>query len=1857
MPIFSDHRHAFILLAFSLIFISQSCNKDPLANQPSAQEISAYLTGYTSGQIGPKQPVRLQFAQPMVESTDGNKEAPSDWLTFEPSTSGRTVWENTRTILFEPTDSWQPGQEYVATAHLSRAIDTLESGPKTYTFGFAVRKQTLRFVVDGLEADGDDITSQKLTGRIILGDPVKASDLQGLITATQNEQELSVSYEGEGAQYGYVVTGIQRQEEAGVLDLRWSGTKLGNEDLSGARQVNIPAISDFSVTEVIAERDPEPRVRIRFSDPIDPNQDLTGLISLSDGGSMRTRIDGNIVYAYLNDDRSAQETLRIAANIKNTAGRELGRPTEHQLSLSQPDPQIRLVGDGVVLPHQGQRIFPFEAVGLEAVRLEIFRIFDNNVIQFLQENTLEYGRGSRIRRVGRIIHRERLELSELASDADLANWTRYAIDLSDYLAEDSKSIYQVRLGFFFEDAYRNCDQTLADFGVTNGYLNTEEPLVGFADDQRSFMGSYYGPYGYIDGAEWSDRDNACHPYYYNEDRFVSRNLISSNLGLMAKRNDDKSTMVLVTDLITAKPVSGAQVKIYDTQQQVMITLKTDGEGRAIAQTTRRPAYVIVSNSGDVGYLELDTDNLLSMSKFDVSGTTARGGVKGAFYAERGVWRPGDKVYLNFVIEDRLLKLPASYPIEFILTDPRGRIREQRTVKAEVGDMYPLYFETEPDDPTGNWQAVVRAGGQTFSRTLMIETIKPNRLKIDLDFNGEALSPSNNSISLKSAYLTGASAAGLNADVSWALKSDYSGYEQYPQFVWHDPARRKSSTSTTQIFEGALGSGGMAKFQIPSVNQELPGPMRAGFKTRVYEPGGNFSVDNISTAYRPYTTLVGVRLPRNRWGGKELDRGRDNAVEFQTVNPDGSPAANRYLTVGVYSVDWRYWWQDNYDNVSRFNSIQHTQSISKGEVRTDGNGEASYTVRVEDWGRYLVRVCDPQSGHCTGDFFYAGYPDDASLDREAASILRLQTDKTEYESGDEVSLTIPGSAGGMALVSLENSVGVLQTDWVETQAGETVYKFKVDRRMVPTVYANVTMIQPYEQTINDRPIRLYGVVGIGVVEPETRLEPKIATADEYAPEETVTVKVSETGGKAMNYTLAVVDEGLLGLTRFQTPDLWERFFSKEALGVRTYDMYRYVIGNMGNSFDRVLAIGGDAEGGDDDDDERANRFEPVVRHLGPFALKAGKSNTHEVTLPNYVGAVRVMVVAEGDRAYGSAAEEVPVRKPLMLLPTLPRVIGPGETLDMPVNVFALDGKVKNAQVRLTESSNLVRIGENSRSCSFTEPGDDLVRFPLEVGDELGVARFQVLAEGNGERSTAEIEIDIRNPNSQQLEVNRHTIAPGETKVINYAPFGSKGTRSAVVEMAGIPTLNLERHLRYLLRYPYGCVEQTVSPAFAQLHLAKLVDLTSTQEKQIQNNINAALARLTRFQTSSGAMAYWPGRTRAQPWATNYALHFILEAERAGYTLPINLKENLVSFQRAAASNWQSTVYDFYTSNYQRKLDQSYRLYTLALAGEPDLGAMNRLRGLPLNTTARFRLAAAYSLSGRQSVADELFNKGGTDLDRDGRREMAYTFGSDIRDMAMLLEASLLTDNQDQANQIVVRLAKRVNESRWLSTQEAAFVILAIGKMLGETTTGNPVLATYTSAGGSATDIGNSDAAFVQVDLPTDNASSFTIKNRGQGTLFLSVVTGGIPSPGQEKAIQENLKLQVTYRDLNGSPIDVSKLRAGTDFVAVYTVTNPGTLGIYYRQMALRQAVASGWEIVNERLDAVSDGQQESSYEYKDVRDDRVHTFFSLGNGNTATYRLRLTATYPGRYYLPGAVAEAMYDGEVFAGTEGEWVVVE
>ncbi|MEP2331188.1 alpha-2-macroglobulin family protein, partial [Marinobacter sp.] len=406
-------------------------------------------------------------------------------------------------------------------------------------------------------------------------------------------------------------------------------------------------------------------------------------------------------------------------------------------------------------------------------------------------------------------------------------------------------------------------------------------------------------------------------------------------------------------------------------------------------------------------------------------------------------------------------------------------------------------------------------------------------------------------------------------------------------------------------------------------------------------------------------------------------------------------------------------------------------------------------------------------------------------------------------------------------------------------------------------------------------------------------------------------------------------------------------------------------------------------------------------------------------------MRTMVVAGGGEAYGKVEKATPVKKPLMVLTTLPRVIGPGETVKVPVTVFAMDKKIKNVRAEIQANDLFTVKGSDTQNIRFTEEGDQVVYFELEAKETIGVGMVEVVVSGHGERASHEVEMDVRLANPPVKRFTDAVIEPGQSWSTEYAPVGVEGTNSATLEVSSLPQLNLESRLDYLIRYPHGCIEQVTSSVFPQLHLDKVLDLSKDRKVEIENNIRAAIERLRNFQNSDGGLSYWPGHySNYSGWGTNYAGHFMLEAEAEGYTLPAGFKKSWIRFQTARANEWEnSRNSDYRYWNRSNQITQAYRLYTLALAGSPALGAMNRMREVTdLTTAARWRLAAAYQLAGRTKVAASLLAGASTDVD--DYRELSYSYGSSTRDRAMILETLVLMDDKAKAKKVLDQLVDEI-----------------------------------------------------------------------------------------------------------------------------------------------------------------------------------------------------------------------------------------
>ena len=800
-------------------------------------------------------------------------------------------------------------------------------------------------------------------------------------------------------------------------------------------------------------------------------------------------------------------------------------------------------------------------------------------------------------------------------------------------------------------------------------------------------------------------------------------------------------------------------------------------------------------------------------------------------------------------------------------------------------------------------------------------------------------------------------------------------------------------------------------------------------------------------------------------------------------------------------------------------------------------------------------------------------------------------------------------------------------------------------MAPNIFVNVTLLQRHSQTINDLPIRMYGVIPLLVDDPQTLLKPVISMPDKIRPETPSYVKVSEASGKEMTYTVAIVDEGLLDITNYKTPNPHETFYAREALGVKTWDLFDYVIGAYGGNLERILSIGGDGTNGVKRN-VSVNRFKPVVKFLGPFHLNAGETQTQHFTLPQYIGSVKTMIIAGHDGAYGFAEKDVAVKKPLMILATLPRVLGPSERIQLPVTVFALENKVKTVSLEVQSNAFTNLAGNNRKTVTFTKTGDQLVTFDLTVKDFVGVGKVKIIAKGAGETAAYDVELNVRNPNPPITRVIEKELNPGEVWTSAYLPVGMTGTNKATLEVASIPPLNLAKRLDYLIEYPYGCVEQTTSAGFPQLYLGQVLDLTAQQTAEIDRNIKMTISRLRNFQTTDGGMSYWPFEPESDEWGTNYAGHFMLAAQAKGYSLPIGYLENWKKYQRMKALTWAPDSKSFYGAD----LLQAYRLYLLALARSPEVGAMNRLREFQyISNEAKWRLAAAYKLVGQPEIGLQLIK--GLSTSVKPYNSLDGTYGSDLRDEAMILETLTLLGRQKEASELLHTVAYKLSRDDWYSTQTTAYSLVAISEYCGANHSSDKLQFSYNS--GNIT----SRSYLWQSNLSV-TGGKVTLKNNGRNKLYIRIIQRGQPASWQDVESVSNpdiLEMRIGYFTLTGHLIDPSKLKQGTDFVAQVNIKNPGNRG-NYQNMALTQIFPSGWEIINTRMADSTEAFQSSPSDYRDIRDDRVNTHFSVESDKEVTYYVTLNAAYIGKYYLPATSCEAMYNHTINAVQKGQWVEV-
>jgi hypothetical protein len=848
------------------------------------------------------------------------------------------------------------------------------------------------------------------------------------------------------------------------------------------------------------------------------------------------------------------------------------------------------------------------------------------------------------------------------------------------------------------------------------------------------------------------------------------------------------------------------------------------------------------------------------------------------------------------------------------------------------------------------------------------------------------------------------------------------------------------------------------------------------------------------------------------------------------------------------------------------------------------------------------------------------------------MLRFASDKDTYQVGETAKIQLPEASKGRALLTVENASQILDQRWLELNGERTQVDVPITDKMAPNVYVSISLLQPHQGKTNDRPIRLYGIIPVKVENPSTLLTPVINAGEEWKPMTPQTFKVSEQNGKPMSYTLAVVDEGLLGLTKFETPDLHKSFYKKEALGIKTWDLFDDVMGAYGGQLERMLALGGGDEAQIDDAANKPKRFPPVVRFLGAFTLEAGQTREHTVELPPYLGAVRIMLVAAQDQAYGRAEKPVFVRQPVMMLSSLPRTLKTNETVQVPLTVFVGKPEVKQVTIE-TKGNQAFSALSQPITVNFDQPGEKVVMVPVQTGATPMAGQLQFIATSGAESSQHTVDIAIQAPNTPSIRSVMATIEPQSTWSPTVTPFGLTGTNQSTLEVSAIPGLNLDQHLDYLVNYPHGCLEQTTSSAFPQLYLPKLLQLPAEQQQKVERHIKAAIDKLGNFQAVSGNLMYWPGSTEVNDWASIYAGNFLVEAQKQGYAIPTTLLNNWLIYQVNQAQEWSNV------DNQDTSSIQAYRLYVLALAGKPQMGAMNRLRESgKANTQARWMLAAAYQKVGQTEAATQLTQ--GLAATQTSAPTPDLTFSGKLGNLGIQLETLLALNKTQDADALIQQMAIELALAENANTHDLSWALMSISHYLAQST--QAIKGQVSINGATATALSTAQSLLSQKLATGDTAFKVDLKNEGDRKLYATVYSKGVAPAGNELAESKGLTLQVdilnsakqvvwSTQNPSTQPLQFAQ---GQDYSIVVQVANSTPKVV--KRVALSTLVPSGMEI-GTHPEAAKVGLS-----YQDVRDDRVLSYFDLNAGERKTVTIPVNAAFLGNYYFPATSAEVMYE---------------
>ncbi len=1340
-------------------------------------------------------------------------------------------------------------------------------------------------------------------------------------------------------------------------------------------------------------------------------------------------------------------------------------------------------------------------------------------------------------------------------------------------------------------------------------------------------------------------------------------VIDTDLGLTTFKGKD-GLNVFVRSLKSAESFSGVSVALVARNNEELLRVKTDRDGRATfpAAITRgtggmEPVVVMAYGDGnDFAFLDLRRP-AFDLTDRGVEGRASPGLIDAYLYTERGVYRPGETVNVVTLLRDQQTKAMGDTPLTFVLSRPDG-LQSKKWVEAnlEAGGVFTPVALTATA-PRGRWQvaAYVDPKGEPIGRVAFdVQDFVPQKLKVELKATQKILRPGTTAaVEVNGRFLYGAPAAGLGGEGTLTITTDSTPFANVAALKSFRFGKVDETFEGTQVTMTVPETDASGKTQATAAIDQLAEtslPLKANITIAIYEPGGRTTSDQIALPLRTRDTMIGVRPA---FDGDSIQENTPANFEVLAVDTEGKQKPVRGVTWELVNEDIDYRWYQ-VDNDWKYERVVNDRIVDGG--KTDLDGAAAFKISKSlPWGSYRLTVADPAGGATTAYRFWSGWGSGAGNDRPDR--VAVAADKQQYASGETAKIAINPPTNGKALIVIASNK-IHYTKLVDVSASGTTISIPVSSEWGSGAYALVTHYRPLSSAQKRAPVRSIGVAWIGVDPAPRTLKVALKAPKKIAPNRKLTIPVEVTNlgwGEAVYVTLAAVDEGILQLTDFESPDPTKHYFGKRRLGLDMRDDYGRLI-SAENAIVGELRTGGDAAGG------RSLAVVPqktVSLFSGLVALKDGGKGEITLDIPDFNGELRLMAVAYTINKLGRAEQPLTVRDPVVAEVVLPRFLAPGDKITAALNMHNVEGAAGQYTATVKSTGTTASPGGETRVTTTLAVGErKLLGVPVNAGG-AGIGSIALNVEGPGgfkvDRSWP---IEVREP---QLPISTESIAvvgPGRDDKFGIEQLASfkPGTAQVAVTVTGgrgfddVPGL-----LRWLDRYPYGCLEQTTSRAFPLVYYNDMALLANVkQDKTIKERVQDAAYRVLDMQTYGGSFGMWSSISgEADSYVGMFATDFLMQAKQNGFVIPEEGIERALGWARKAAGSESNT-----------DLARAYGYYLLARAGslnpsELRYFADTRVEGMT-NPFALGLMASALADIGDRARSTPAFAKA-RDLatGADPRKYVSDTsyYGSLLRDVAGLTAMSAKSGRAELIPTLVGRVAgfdPRLNDT---TTQEKAWMLLAAHEVEEATP---PVNVAVTGA-----TIAQKGKVLRFSPTLAQMNQSISLKNNGQKDVWRIVSAEGIPAKPLS-AEQNGVTLSKAILTMSGAPASLANVKQNDRFIVRLSGEMADNRA---RLMALLDLLPSGFEIEG-AVQRKDDGSTMYPFlpvlaqaNIAEARDDRFVVTFDIGSNYQPTdpkeiaklarptfhFAYIVRATVPGSYVVPAGVVEDMYAPDIRART--------